>query len=156
MQQKCDLYLSESVCSPEFKYLKIYAQNFVYEESKKYSGYLEVNVDRIKLLVIVSELKKKGITSYSVPIKYRDSENLTIEQALVLAQKYAESLGGKIVPDHKNTPSMPPLFWQFSMSGSELDEKAGGIVMIDRVDGHVWDLNEHEEYMHDFNNIFPN
>jgi hypothetical protein len=155
MHKKCDLYLSASVCSPEFKYLKIYDSSFIYEEQKAYSGYLRINVDRIKLIVIISELRKKGITSYSVPIKYRDSENITREQALVFAQKYAESLGRRVVSELENTQIEPPLFWQFSLNGGEFDEKAGGIVMIDRVDGHPWDLNEYEEYMHDFNNILP-
>jgi hypothetical protein len=155
MQKKCDLYLSESTRSPEFRYLKIYDQEFVYEEQKEYSGYLKINVDRIKLLVIISELSKKGITAYSVPVNYRDSKNITREEALVFAQKYAESLGRRIVRELENTQIGPPLFWQFNLNGGEFNEKAGGIVMIDRIDGHSWDLNEYEEYMHDFNNILP-
>jgi hypothetical protein len=67
MHNKCDLYLCETANSLHFKYLKIYDKNFVYEEDKTYRGYIGVNVERIKLIVFVSELREKKFAP-SVPL----------------------------------------------------------------------------------------
>ncbi|MDN7736201.1 MULTISPECIES: hypothetical protein [Burkholderia] len=43
------------------------------------------------------------------------------------------------------------LFRQSSAVGGE--EKVGGAILVDRLDGHVWSYEEYEEYMYDYNNV---
>lgn len=46
------------------------------------------------------------------------------------------------------------MFWIFDLVSDDLVwEKTGGVVMVDKLDGHIWNSLEYEEYMYDFNGI---
>lgn len=151
MKKKCDLYLNESINSSDFKFIKIFDKNFIYDEKKTYSGYLNVNIDRIKMVSLVTELRNKGVCAYSVPVEYRDKNNLSQEQAFIYASAYAESQKFNVIIDLNRTAKAAPVFWLFNIV-NDSEERAGGIVRVDKLDGHIWSLLEYEEYMHDYNN----
>jgi hypothetical protein len=153
MQKKCDLYIVNNINSPELRIIKIYDKNFLYDEHKSYSGYLSLNIDRIKLIAVVSEFRKKGINCFSVPIKYRDNKNVTRENAFNVAIEYANLNDFKVAPISAGVNDSAPVFWLFNII-NDPKEKAGGVVIVDRLDGHVWSSLEYEEYMYDYNNVF--
>lgn len=155
MQKKCDLYLSEAATSDRLKFVSLFDKSFVFDPLKTYSGYLHVNVDRVKLVPVVSDLRKCGITCFSVPIEYRDRENLPMSDALRLANERARSLRASAFSSAGRGAKSPPVIWCFDLRYERAsDEKADGVVLIDRIDGHVWTDSDYEEYMYDYNNIF--
>ncbi len=154
MQKKCDLYLCESVKTDRLKLLKVFDKEFLYVPDKAYVGYLGVNVDRIKLVSVVSDLRKHNIVAFSAPVEYRDGAKLPLEQARGLAIEYAKSVRASAVESAMLKSKCPPVYWIFDLLyHSTEQEKVGGVVMIDRIDGHVWTGSENEEYMYDFNNM---
>ncbi|MEQ4192345.1 hypothetical protein ABNM11_27365, partial [Pseudomonas syringae] len=60
--------------------------------------------------------------------------------------------GFDVVFDSSRAEKSPPVFWVFSIVGGD-EGKVGGVVMIDRLDGHVWGELEYIEYMYDYNNV---
>ncbi len=76
----------------------MYDKNFLYDEHKAYSGYLNLNFGRIKLIAVVSKFGKKGINCFGIPIKYRDNNNLTRENAFNVAVEYANLNDFKVAP----------------------------------------------------------
>lgn len=154
MQKKCDLYLCESVCSERLKFIKLYDKEFSCDAEKSYVGYLGVNVDRIKLVSVVSDLRKHKIDCFSVPVEYRDRENLSFKHAFSLAKNYAKNLGASAFDAMTLQSRCLPVFWIFDLKYDiTSEEKVGGVVMIDRLDGHVWTDAESEVYMYDYNNV---
>jgi hypothetical protein len=152
MQKKCDLYLCAEVNVSQIKMLRLFDKSLILEEGTVHSGYLSVNIDRVKLVAVVSDFRRRNIPCFSVPIDYRNSA-ISFEAAFEVAKKYAAEQGavvGKI-----DQVLCPPLFWSFSLVSVESSEKkTGGLLMVDRLDGHVWSFEEYEEYMYDYNNIF--
>jgi hypothetical protein len=80
---------------------------------------------------------------------------LSVEQAFKLAKEHAKSIEQSVVSESPLSVNSPPVFWQFNLNDQSGDEKVGGIAMVDRLDGHIWSIKEREEYMHDYNSIFP-
>ncbi|MCL9845569.1 hypothetical protein [Ralstonia solanacearum] len=114
---------------------------------------MNINVDRIKLVSLVSELRKYGVGCFSVPVEYRDKSVLSVGDALILAREGAAARGLSVSDSAREGGS--PLFWMFDLIGEGRSvDGAGGCVMIDRIDGRVWSAAEYEEYMYDYNNIF--
>ncbi|MEX3922019.1 hypothetical protein AB4Y43_38545 [Paraburkholderia sp. BR10872] len=113
---------------------------------------MKVNVGRVKLVSVVSELRKAGVSCFSVPVEYRDNVGIDATEAKVLAGKYAASMGAAI-SESGPRQGYAPLFWAFDISARD-DEKVGGVVIVDRLDGHIWATSEYEEYMYDYNNVF--
>ncbi|PBQ02225.1 hypothetical protein CCL07_15795 [Pseudomonas congelans] len=104
------------------------------------------------MVSIVTELKRKGIEVYSSPVRYRDVSNIEFEKAAAFAFDYARARGFDVVFDSCRAEKSPPVFWVFSIVGGDRGE-VGGVVMIDRLDGHVWGELEYIEYMYDYNNV---
>jgi len=155
MQKKCDLYLCNGIRSERLKFVKIFDDNFSYDSERIYLGYLGINVNRIKLVSVVSDLKGHEIPCFSVPTIYRENENISSNQAMELANKYALNLGASVLQVIRSQPQCPPVYWAFGLKcNDDVAEKVGGVVLIDRIDGHVWTNSEYEEYMYDYNNIF--
>jgi hypothetical protein len=155
MQKKCDLYLCDSVRSERLRFIQLYDKNFSYDDEKTYMGYLGVDVDRIKLVSVISDFRMHKINCFSVPIEYRDRKNISAKHALSLANDYAKNLGASAFGPVMSESRCSPVFWIFALKyDSTAEEKAGGVVMIDRLDGHVWTDTESEEYMYDYNNLF--
>jgi hypothetical protein len=114
---------------------------------------LGVNVNRVKLVSVISDLRAHKIECFSVPVEYRDGENISASRAFSLANEYAKTLGASAF-EATSFHSSPPVYWIFSLRYDvAVEEKIGGVVMIDRLDGHVWTDAENEEYMYDYNNV---
>lgn len=156
MQKVCDLYIPEASNNDCLRLLHVFDKKFIYKNTCKYFGYLQTNISRLKLVSIVVELRKKGIQSFNVPIDYRNNKNLTIDEALLFANKYADSNGIKIGRSFKNSQIyLPPVFWYFTALYDENggDEMVGSSVKVDCLDGHIWGDEEYREYMYDYNNV---
>jgi len=154
MQKKCDLYLSMPVRSERLKFIQIFDKEFLYDAEKTYGGYLKINVDRIKLISVICDLRAHKINCFSVPIEYRDCTNISENQAFVLAKNYANGIGASVYDAIQFQSMCPPVHWIFGLKySSATEEKVGGVVMIDRLDGHAWTNSEREEYMYDYNNV---
>lgn len=145
----CDLYLKQRVCSKKLKYLSLFDKAFSSEKVDYDFGYLGVNVERIRLVVFVVELRAAGVDALSVPVVYRDSQKISREDGFRLANDYAGLQGRGVASKDVRVVDDSPLFWVFTMVGG-LEEKSGGVVRIDKVDGHVWSAIEYDEYMHDY------
>jgi hypothetical protein len=153
MQKKCDLYFCDAVKSDRLKFIELFDKNFVYDGKKSYAGFLRANVDRVKLVSVVTDLRRHGIACFSVPIAYRDSETISIETAFDLATAHAKTYGASVATSIRHQKSAP-LYWIFDLRPrNTAEEKSGGIVMIDRLDGHIWTASESEEYSYDYNNL---
>ncbi|WP_155720403.1 hypothetical protein [Burkholderia anthina] len=102
----------------------------------------------------MSELRKKEVLSFSVPVEYRDGKIVDVREAMEIAENYAKSIGCLIVGASPRS-GFAPLFWVFDIASKEGGiDKVGGVVMVDKLDGHVWTMAEYEEYMYDYNNVF--
>lgn len=153
MQKKCDLYFCDAVKSERLKFIELFDKNFIYDSEKSYVGFLRANIDRVKLVSVVSDLRRNGVACFSVPIAYRDCETISIETALDLAAEHAKTIGASVAISMRHK-KVPPVFWAFDLiPGSIKEETSGGMVMIDRLDGHVWTYFEYEEYLYDYNNV---
>ncbi|WP_134923254.1 MULTISPECIES: hypothetical protein [Pseudomonas] len=151
MQKRCDLYLCGPVDAARLKMLRLFDKSFSCESGQVFSGYLFVSINRLKLVAVVSALRKEKILCFSVPIEYR-SAGVLLDAAFEIAKKYAGQNG---VIGMRDQTQCPPLFWSFSlMSVGLAEKKVGGMLMVDRLDGHIWSLEEYEEYMYDYNNVF--
>ncbi len=154
MQKKCDIYLCDPVRTDRLRFASLFDKSFQYDENKTYVGYLGLNIDRVKLVSVVLDLKKNGVACFSVSIEYRVDGNLPIETAADIASEYAMSIGASAAPSAMLKSKCPPVYWIFDLRNNEENQgNVGGVVMVDRIDGHVWSQSENEEYMYDFNNI---
>ena len=147
----CDIYINGESKSPNLRFIGLFDKSFSYSADHPYHGFLGVNVGRVKLVPVVSDLRKAGVACFSVPVEYRDNAGIDAVRAKALAEKHADSLG-LAISESGPRQGYAPLFWAFNVSGS--DDRAGGIVIIDRLDGHIWTTSEYEEYMYDYNNVF--
>lgn len=151
--KKCDLYFCDAAKSDRLKFIELFDKSFIYDSEKSYIGFLHANADRVKLVSVVSDLRRNGIACFSVPIAYRDHETISMETALDLATKHAKTFGASVAISARHQKA-PPVFWAFDLiPGNAEAEKSGGVVMIDRLDGHVWTYSEYEEYLYDYNNV---
>lgn len=145
----CDLYLKQTTCSEHLRFLSLFDKGFSNEARYYDCGYLNVNVERIRLVALVVELRRKGIEALNVPVVYRDTPSISRERAFRLANDHAVLEGRAVVSESVRILDDSPLYWVFTMVGG-LEEKAGGVVYIDKLDGRVWSSIEHDEYMHDY------
>lgn len=153
MQKLCDLFLCEPVKTDRLRSINLFDKGFLYDPEKHYCGYLCANIDRIKMISILCDLKNNGINCFNVPIEYRDGKNLSIDHAFALAMAHARTKNAKVA--RMVHSKCPPVYLAFDLLWPDREnERAGGGVMIDRLDGHVWTTSEYEEYMYDYNNVF--
>ncbi|MFV0549939.1 MAG: hypothetical protein ACK5M5_14665 [Limnobaculum xujianqingii] len=150
MKNICDLYLNKEVDSYHFKYLSLFDKTFIYIPQKLYSGYLGLNVERIKLVSVVIALRKEGIEAINVPVIYRDGLLLSRVTGFDIAKKHALLNGYNVMLENINENI--PLCWSYIITNHQ-NEKVGGVVHVDKLDGHIWTSLEYEEYMYDYNNI---
>lgn len=150
---KCDLYFDKAVSTERLKYVQLLDGSFIYDERKSYLGFLLINVERLKLLPVILDMRRLGITCVSIPVKYRDGAKIDADPALKIAEGYAASKNSSIRAS-LNAGNRSPMFWILDLvSDDPMLENAGGVVMVDKLDGHVWSSLEYEEYMYDFNSI---
>ena len=151
MQQICDLYFPKVLddYSP-LQYLHLYQPDFIYDPKQHNVGYLNVNVRRIALVNFVIEFRKRKMQIYNVPTQYRDHKNLTQNEAFEFAltqidlDKYQMS---------KTNVTDSPVIWYFPLILLTSDEKVGAGICVDKLDGHIWTMQEIEIYNYDFNSI---
>ena len=153
MLEICDLFLPDATRSKNLKFLKLLDKHFIYEKGKKYSGYVGICVNRIRLIPQIHLLREEGIRSYSVPINYKNSVQISKEEAFAIAAKDIDETQGYLVMDDAFLPNNIPLVWLFSFINQN-KEIIGGKVIVDRMDGHIWTADEYDKYMYDYNNIF--
>lgn len=55
---KCDLYFDKAVSTERLKYVQLLDTSFIYDERKSYLGFLLVNVERLKLLPVVLDMRR--------------------------------------------------------------------------------------------------
>ncbi|WP_448650375.1 hypothetical protein ACSHWC_20690 [Pseudomonas fluorescens] len=132
--------------------LHVFDKGFMCVPGKKYSGFLGLNIDRVKMVSIVVALRRKGLEVFSSSVRYRDISNIDIERATKLASDYSATKGFHVVYDPVWSMKDPPVFWSFRIVSTG-EVRVGGAVMIDKVDGHVWSDTEYLEYLYDYNNI---
>ncbi|GAB2724827.1 hypothetical protein [Comamonas sediminis] len=153
MQKKCDIYLCCAVKNEKLRFINLFDKNFVFDENKYYEGFLSINVDRVKLIPVILDLRREGITCFSAPVDYRDGATIAREVALGLAKKYASSLNSSVKFSFDEF-RVPPVIWVFDLVPNSFQgDVAGGLAMVDKLDGHIWTTSEYEEYMYDYNNM---
>lgn len=153
MNSFCDIFFVNPTKSSNLRFLSLLDKNFFYQSNVEYSGYAGVSVNRVKLIPLIDLLRKQGLSVYSVPVSYKVNHFISKEKAFDIAKMHAKDNGLVINIDSGLVDNSNPLVWKFSVS-SIGEEKAGGVVMIDRLDGHVWSLDEFDTYMYDYNNCF--
>lgn len=162
MNQICDLYSAKPFNASELKFLRIFDKNFQYEENKMYQGFLGLNIHRVRIASMLSNMRyllKDGVYVYSIPVDYRDSRLISKESAFSLAQKYCENYldGYHPVFSKFDSSNLNPIYWSFNIACHLSDveeEKSDGAIIVDRLDGHIWDEMEMEIYQYDYNNNF--
>ncbi len=150
-QLTCDLYIPNILddYSP-LEFLHLFESKFIYNPDQFYQGYLNVNIRRIALVNFVLEFRKRSMQIFNVPIQYRDHQNLSLDQAYEYAckekdlEKYQIYQSSFMGMNH-------PLYFCFPLVNLQSEENVGGSICVDKLDGHIWSLDEKEEYEYDFN-----
>lgn len=153
MNSFCDIFLVTPTKSNSLRFLGLLDKNFSYQHDVEYSGYVGVSINRVKLIPLIDLLKKQGVSVYSVPINYKVENSLSKEKAFDIAKLFAKDNRLVVSMDSALVDNNNPLVWKFSASAMS-EEKSGGVVMVDRLDGHIWSLDEFDTYMYDYNNCF--
>ncbi|MFX1682668.1 hypothetical protein PV762_25925 [Mitsuaria sp. CC2] len=144
----CDIFLvgplrGDSVL---LRQLRIFQSGFSPDPNKEYSGYLGLNIGRLKGVAIVTHFRSNGVTAFNIPVKYRDLPRVPLSQ--ILDQSQSEQL----VEDRRTLSQNPMFYILRSEKPGSLDE-GGGLITMDALDGHRWSGEELDEYMYDFNNL---
>lgn len=154
MRIYCDLYLESPTNDRSLKFLEILDKDFNYKEQNSYSEYLNVSIERLKLIPLINILNSKKILSYSVPLQYK-TNTIPIDKAFNLAEKHNTSNNLKVIKN-SHLAAHTPLFWVFRMD--VVGENPNGLlpnpIYVDKLDGHIWTIFEYDKYMYDFNNRF--
>jgi hypothetical protein len=153
MDNKCDLFLVTPTNSKELRYLSLLDKNFSYKSDATYEGYMGVSVNRVKLIPLIALLRKQNVFFYSVPVSYKNSKLISKELAFGIAGEYAKTNDLSVIFDSSLKKNDNPLIWTFGAT-TLTEEKAGGLIMVDKLDGHIWSLDELDAYMYDYNNIY--
>jgi len=148
----CDLYFEKPAVAQGLKFAKVFDRAFTYVPGFEYSGYVGLNIERIKMVSVVTDLRRGGVEAFSAPVKYRDSPNLSSCQAHEFALKYASESGVGVEDAVLQSPRPSPLVWMFRIV-NDPQQRIGGVIMIDKLDGRRWTSDEYVEYLYDYNNI---
>ena len=151
MNDICDIYINGEINRNYLKFLEVLDSRFSYKKDILYSGYLGVSIHRVKLIPIIKMMQDEKILAWSVPIEYRDRPNISKDDAIHIAAKYIREKCLTIPGNKLECVIFDPLRWIFNISDGE---RIGGSISIDRLDGHVWTLDESDIYAYDYNNMF--
>ena len=111
---------------------------------------LGVCIHRIKLIPIIKMIRDEKISVWNVPIEYRDMPHISKNKAIDIAMEYIKN-NNLIIPDNLECAIFDPLRWIFSTADGE---RVGGSISVDKLDGHIWTLDESDIYAYDYNNMF--
>lgn len=152
MRVYCDLFLDCQTNDKSLKFLEILDSSFQYSSDNLYCGYLDVCVERLKLIPLIDMLKGNNISYFSVPLYYKNSIHISKLEAFDRAKKIAKQRGVEpIISSVFNRDT--PLFYLFQVKPSMdgFDGFISNCIIIDKIDGHVWSDFEYDKYMYDFN-----
>lgn len=152
MNQKCDIYMPVPSLVPELKYVHVLDRGFCYNPLKEYAGYVGVELPRLRAVAIVSKIRSRGIPALNVPLRYKTGI-ISLERGREVASEYAKSMRFGASSGNGPMDRHTPLYWCFSVTSMEEDDRAGGRILVDRCDGHVWSTEELDDYMYDYNNV---
>lgn len=150
MQEICDIFLLQELegTSKLLQFLKILSPNTDFDVNRKYKGYLGFELKRLKAVSIVVFLRNNGVRCLNIPVRYK-SDLISRAEARLHAEKY---LGGNGTLIEGGMSAVDPMFWHFSFSQPGMDE-GGGNLVVDALDGHIWDSDELEEFFYDYMNL---
>ncbi|MBB3428193.1 hypothetical protein FHT85_005214 [Rhizobium sp. BK312] len=159
LKQICDIYLTSSVGGDHgcLQGLNLFTTAGLIDRQKVYREYLRVDLQRLQAVSAVTCLRQSDVVSFSVPIEYRDNENIPQEKARAIADDFLkdsdEQLAGSAAME-----LCPPVFWAFRISkrafNPDVEERSGSKqIYIDRIDGRIWSYQEVLEYNYDYNNL---
>jgi len=151
-QQVCDVYLASSIRGDHacLQGLNFFLAAAVIDRNKLYRGYLRLDLQRLQAVTAVSCLRQSNLVSFSVPIEYRDNENIPQEKARVIAECFLKDSDEQLA--HNAARELcPPVFWEFRISkrafDPDVEERAGSKhIYTDRIDGRIWSYQEVLEY----------
>ncbi|MEA9558437.1 hypothetical protein VC273_21860 [Xanthomonas nasturtii] len=144
----CDLYTNAAFSGINLNVLKILDREYSGQMPEEFPSFLGVNVSRIDLVPVVIAMREKGADVFSVPVIYRDFHKISHGSAYEIAIRNSESIGCRVSLE-RDFGFYPPVVWKFGLEGGAVS--TGGLMMIDRCDGHVWTIRDHYEYMFDCN-----
>lgn len=148
----CDIFLMTpqlGSSKPMKRLHNIYDKSLVLSDDKVYSGFLGLNLNRISAVSVVVDFRDNKCVANSVPIEYRDSKLISFDEALLLVSgKYNLSMP-LVFPFNRQSH---PMYWKFLIEDHNSVGEGGGVVLIDKLDGHEWGGYESAEYEYDFNN----
>lgn len=154
MNNICDLYFTHPTNDTQLRFIGLFDKDFKFQEDKLYNGYVGTAIHRVKLIPMINSLRRSGIEVYSVPIDYRERASISKSEAFKIAEAHAQKSNMQASFDLPPGAKEPPLFWIFPLRSLTGEERIGGTVVIDRIDGHRWTLDELDQYMYDYNNLF--
>jgi len=157
MKKICDIYLQQELtgASKLLKQLRIFQPDVTFDDGKAYSGFLGLQIDRITAVSVVTHFRNNAVHSLNVPISYREARLLTEAEAYVIAEKHVQKMGGTLADAKCKGGSENPMYWVFQIDQHDHCDihEGGGLVTVDSLDGHLWEMEEMVEYMYDYNNV---
>jgi hypothetical protein len=153
----CDIFLLEDLTgsSKLLKQLRIFQPGILFDDDQTYSGFLGLNVNRIKAVAIVAHFRNNAIRCLNIPVRYRDGKLLSEGGARKIAKEYVEEKGWTLSEKEHRDGQRNPMHWTFQISVNSNTDiyEGGGTLTVDALDGHIWEMEEMIEYMYDYNNV---
>jgi hypothetical protein len=149
MNERCDIYLISPLKGDSLlmRQMTVLQPTFSPESNREYKGFLDLDLPRLKAVAVVTQFRRSGVSAFNVPIRYRDSLRIAVEEAHLVASAAGQDT--VISVSNQN-----PMFYIFRSSGQQQQvSEGGGLIIVDALDGHKWSADELAEYMYDFNNV---
>ncbi len=157
----CDIYLAgDVVAGKKWRLIyKAFAPTFDAPQGKVSSGFLGLDLPRLKAISVVTTLrdiermKEEAIYCLNIPTCYRDRDPLPEHEIIALAEKYARKNRIIIGKPLSELPTRK-LFLSFPIIRNDIKNRtAYEFVRIDVLSGEIWSTEDYLNYMYDFNNI---
>lgn len=156
IQKICDIYLSKDERNfphPHRYHLRKYPILERYTEGFS-AGFMGLDMPRLDGILFVMELRKANISCMNVPIEYRDQPKLSIEEALQICRERFNP-SAYILDFYRR--STHPMLWTLGRApypeeSGNAPEEGGGLISVDKLDGHIWTNEEQIVYAYDYNN----
>lgn len=154
MKIYCDLFLDCETNHYSLKMIELLDKSYKYHKDITYSGYLNICVERLKLIPLIHLLNTQKIPVFSVPLCYKNGTIITELEAFNIAKNMLNNDNRDLEPIlvsefNKHTP----LFYSFAVKiyGDSPNGFIPNNILIDKIDGHRWGEFDYDKYMYDFN-----